>query len=757
MAIRMTGLISGMDTESIVKQLMDAHKLKNKKTTDKKELLTWKQEKWKDLNAKLYKLYQEDISKMRLQSSYMTKKVTSSNEDLVTVTGNTNAPEGSHSLTIDQLASSQYVTGGVLGSSVTTSTKLKDLGMTSTSGNNSVITITNGDKSRELIVTDNTTLGDFLNACKETGLNASYDTAQKRIFISSKASGLDNKFSITTGEISSHASISLNTIKNYVNYSGLTAAEQGKVYDAIQLLEGKSAAEIDGLYTKAENGTKSTDPAEQKAIDAVTTLRDLVIKKAEKDVKASATKEVKDEIINTLISSYGDPDEATLTALETEIQAEIAAKKLPADTDVTATAKERYKKNQAVLDDIKAQVASKIDDGKLTVPEDKTREEYINETAQTSYDKLTQADKTKLFDNMVAKKLGTEESQTKIQDTYDSNIESYKNGLLTDSEGLVAQMKIYAQNSAIINDSSANNLSKLKLGEIDGSAVTAATTNDMTVVEAMDSKITLDGAELTASTNIITANGLTITLKGKTQGETISLSVNNNTQGIYDMVKNFVKNYNAILKEMNTLYNAASTRGYDPLSDDERESMTDDQIEKWETKIKDSILRRDSTLGTVRDAMRSSLQTSVEVDGKKYSLASYGIQTSTIYTENGLLHIFGDKEDATYSDREDKLMKAIEEDPDTVMQVLSGISKNLYDTMAEKMSAIPNLRSALTFYNDKEMDKLQTQYKERMSKDEKKLKALEDKYYKQFSAMETAMAKLQKQQSALSGLLGNTN
>ena len=49
------------------------------------------------------------------------------------------------------------------------------------------------------------------------------------------------------------------------------------------------------------------------------------------------------------------------------------------------------------------------------------------------------------------------------------------------------------------------------------------------------------------------------------------------------MVKEFVKNYNAILKEMNELYDAPSSRGYDPLSDDEMEAMTDSQIEEWET------------------------------------------------------------------------------------------------------------------------------------------------------------------------------
>ncbi|MDF2524745.1 MAG: flagellar hook-associated 2 domain protein, partial [Clostridiales bacterium] len=197
-------------------------------------------------------------------------------------------------------------------------------------------------------------------------------------------------------------------------------------------------------------------------------------------------------------------------------------------------------------------------------------------------------------------------------------------------------------------------------------------------------------------------------------------------------------------------------KGYDPLSDDEKEAMTDDQIEKWETKIKDSVLRRDSTLGSLLDVMKTSMMKSVEVDGSSYSLSSYGIQTSKDYSEKGLLHIYGNKEDAVYSANEDKLMKALKEDPDTVMKVLSEISKNLYDVMNDKMSSITNVRSALTFYNDKTMAEQQSRYARQISVLEDKLIDTENKYYKQFAAMESAMAKMQSQSNALAGMLGTS-
>ena len=96
-------------------------------------------------------------------------------------------------------------------------------------------------------------------------------------------------------------------------------------------------------------------------------------------------------------------------------------------------------------------------------------------------------------------------------------------------------------------------------------------------------------------------------------------------------------------------------------------------------------------------------------------------------------------------------MTAIEEDPDLVMQVFTGIVTNVYNAVNDKMKAT-SLSSALTVYNDKQMTKLQTQYEKDLKKLESRLQDIEDRYYKQFSAMETALAKINSQSSYLSGL-----
>ena len=89
------------------------------------------------------------------------------------------------------------------------------------------------------------------------------------------------------------------------------------------------------------------------------------------------------------------------------------------------------------------------------------------------------------------------------------------------------------------------------------------------------------------------------------------------------MIRGFVKEYNEILGELNDAYNADSARGYEPLTDEERDAMTEEQIKKWEDKIKGSLLRRDDTLSGLLNVMKTTMQGTATYDGKTYSLATF--------------------------------------------------------------------------------------------------------------------------------------
>ncbi|MCR5324657.1 MAG: flagellar filament capping protein FliD [Lachnospiraceae bacterium] len=279
----------------------------------------------------------------------------------------------------------------------------------------------------------------------------------------------------------------------------------------------------------------------------------------------------------------------------------------------------------------------------------------------------------------------------------------------------------------------------------------AENSSQVAVVAASDANIILNGARISSSTNTINANGLKLELVGTTnEGSPISLTVGNDVDEVYDKIKDFVKSYNELLTSMYEQYTAKSAKDYHMLSEDEKEAMSDEEVKLWEDKIKSSLLRNDTTLNTLMSTFRAAMQETTEVDGKTYALSSFGIGTG-VYTEHGLLHIDGDKDDGTYADKTDKLKKALEDDPEGTAKALSQIMSKFYNTLTERMS-VSTISSALTFYNDKQIKSQTDDYDKQIKNWETKLKDMEDRYYKQFSTMESSMAKLQSQQQQMANM-----
>ena len=274
--------------------------------------------------------------------------------------------------------------------------------------------------------------------------------------------------------------------------------------------------------------------------------------------------------------------------------------------------------------------------------------------------------------------------------------------------------------------------------------------------EAVDSKILVNGAEYISGSNKILVNGMTINATQVSNGA-ITVTTAMDTNGIYDMVKNFYKEYNDIINDLTSSYNAVSAKGYEPLSDDEKESMTDDQIEKWEKKIKDSLFRRDDTLGGVMNTITAAIEQGVKIDGKTYHGTTFGIATlgflKSETNKQNAFHIDGDKDDSVTSAKTDKLRAAIEENPELVSQFMNGLATNVYDALTKKMSST-SLRSAYTLYNDKAMKEEQKDLESTIKDWDKKIKNYEDYWYKKFTEMEKSMTKLNSQTSQLTQLLG---
>lgn len=282
--------------------------------------------------------------------------------------------------------------------------------------------------------------------------------------------------------------------------------------------------------------------------------------------------------------------------------------------------------------------------------------------------------------------------------------------------------------------------------------------NGAVKMDGTDAKIRLNGATYTNNTNEFKINGLSITataVTGDGDSNAITVTTATDTQAIYDKVKDFLTEYNTLINEMTKMYNADSAKDYEPLTDDEKSEMSDTEIQKWEKKIKDSLLRRDTTLDTVMSAMTSAMSKTYDVNGKTYGFSSFGIHTlgflNSPKNEQNAFHIDGDEDDSNTSGNEDKLMAAIKDDPDGVIGFLKQMTSGLYSAIDAKMKST-SLSSAYTVYNDKEMKTQKSELAKTIKKWEQKANDQEDYYYKKFAQMEKALTQMQSQTQNITGL-----
>lgn len=857
MAIRLSGMTSGLDTDSIVKAMVSSYTTRKEKYQKAQTKLEWTQDAWKSLNTKVYSLY-SNISNLRFSTAYNLKKTSVSDTTKATVKAGSGAPSGTQSLKIKQMAKAGYMTGAEIKAD-SEKTTLAQLGYT---GGDAKLEVKMGDETKSITLSASSTMNDVVKELRNAGLDANYDSSYKRFYISSKKTGVANDFTITGsnidgasalyslgiaygGEKTTTGTYTSNPYDEYAalhgasddetkakieaavtSYNNLTTdaakmnAQSKNLMNAVNY--GYSYAALQDIYEKLD-ANKAGDSDKLKLLEKLGSSRDGAVISKNGDSYDTYTKTtLTDTAGHTLYkyidsdnnshyiaavndtdkhtTSYYDVTESTRTAYTDADGKELEAAHIDHSDDMTTltVGGKTYKKDET---DGKYYTADKTDS--ITVSQ---KTEYtiaadaVNKTgmesASAAYDTIIKSmdEKTKssydealasvqAFENSKDEVLGSDDkysvaSLTKaIQNAYADNgkeaveqllagngnepgFVNKANALEKDAEDntkkaadsnivkeLASKQKDSAEYTQALNDllDRVNTAYTLKNKALFNSQVKK--------VAGQDSEIELNGVKYTGDSNSYSINGLTIEALAETGDSAISITTSTDTQGVYDKVKDFLTEYNNIINEMTKLYNADSAGSYEPLTDDEKDQMSDKEIEKWETKIKDSLLRRDSTLGSVMTAMQTAMMSSVEIGGKKYSLSSFGISTlgflNAAENEQNAYHIDGDEDDANTSGKTDKLMAAINDDPDTVMQFMQQLSTNLYSAIGDKMKST-DLSSAFTIYNDKQMKTEYTNYTKTIKEWEKKISDREDYYYNKFTQMESAMTKLNSTQSSIS-------
>ncbi len=489
-------------------------------------------------------------------------------------------------------------------------------------------------------------------------------------------------------------------------------------------------------------------------------------------------------------TTSGAAKEFSLTAGDSEGFDALSKLGLVSFTDVDGeetTELKRYREYAADDFDAAVEAVERFESAKWTVDSYTSSLTNAVKSANDSIKSLTESNEKlqKQLDELKAEDYDTEEAfseaQNKLQKQIDDNntklaeqqaIVDENQPLLDNPDAL--QAKIDELNAAIraeietdINDEI--NIAKDIVSRYDSGIL--SNSSDSARIVGKDAIIKLNGATFTSNTNSFSINGLNINATSTTvttevdengniveKDNAVTINTAVDTEGIYNKIKSMLSAYNEMISYIDGLYYADSADGYEPLTDDEKEAMTEKQIEDWEEKIKESLLRRDATLGSLSSSLRTEfLSFSLTVNGKSYSLSSLGIGTGGYFTtdkENrSVLHIDGDADDSVTSGNADKLMAAISEDPDAVIEYFQKLSQNIYNTLGKKMST-SSLSSAFTIYNDKQMSSQYSEYQSKIDDWEERLDKYEESYYQKFSAMETALSKLQSQQTALSSMLG---
>lgn len=881
MAIRLSGMASGLDTDSIVQALVSSYSYKKSKYEKAQTKLGWTQEAWKSLNTKVYSLY-SNVSNLRFSTAYSLKKTSVSDSTKASVKAASGAPNGTQTLKITNTAKAGYLTGEQINAS-SSSTTLAQLGYT---GGDAKINVNTKDGTKSITLSATSTMSDVEKQLKEAGLNASYDSTYKRFYISAKDTGADNDFTLTganTGGATALYKLGIavgtstsNPYSQYDSlYGGSDAATQQKIENAVAAYKSSSSniekytaqsnnllnaitygtayADVQDFYrslsgTKTESGA-DIDTAKLETLAKLGSGRDsaIITKNSDGTYTTYSKTTAKDADGNTVYKSedgkYISVEERytnggktykknsdgayvnvsdendTYSGDTADLKKTVTYKKVSESKSYVSGSDadtKTYTKNSDDTYTCDGKTYTKRDDGKyyaegeaadskngVTITE---KIEYTSSTAISGAEAAADAYKD-ITKNIDEKALSTYSSNlstvTAFESTKDTSLTSsdeytiagltsdihdaYNKGgkdavsnLIagngTDSEAYAAKVaalttSISSEQTKLDNNKLVKELAAIKdttsseyQTALKNMVETVNSAHDLSSnaqyntkakkVEGEDAEIWLNGVQYTGSSSTFTINNLTIDALATTGNDEISITTSTDTQGIYDKVKDFLTEYNNIINEMTKLYNADSSKGYDPLTDDEKDSMSDKEIEKWETKIKDSLLRNDTTLSGVMSAMTTAMSQAVEINGKKYSLSSFGIHTlgylNAADNEQNAYHIDGDEDDTNTSGNADKLMTAISEDPDTVMQFMQQVTTNLYNAIGDKMKST-TLSSAFTIYNDKQMATQYTDYTKLIKEWETKISDKEDYYYKKFSSMESALVKLNSTQSSLSG------
>jgi len=319
------------------------------------------------------------------------------------------------------------------------------------------------------------------------------------------------------------------------------------------------------------------------------------------------------------------------------------------------------------------------------------------------------------------------------------------------STGVKATFDAITQRFTLTNSKTGVN-SKINIVNKSGEDVLAKMNLGATSATGLNANVSYNGAPSASfETNSFTIEGVNFQLKetaGATYPMNVNVSIEQDTDKIFDTIKSFVDKYNEVIDKVNKKTTEQRYRDFQPLTEEQKKEMKDTEIEDWEKRAKSGLLRNDAALNSAIGEFRSLLMKPVTgvTPGAYDMLSDIGISTSQpgnkfAFSENGKLYI-----------DEAKLKNALSANPDQVSDLFTkGYGESMYQAANKSLSKLTKMAGNGTSLVDSSTLGLQiTDLDRRIDVANSKLKDYEDRYYIQFSKLESALTKMQEQQSWLS-------
>lgn len=706
----------------MVKKLMDANRIPLTKLNQQKTTLTWQRDAYRAVNTKISD-FRNVAFDMKLSSSFSNRKAVSDADDAISVSGTATATEGVYQIQVKQVAETAKLTSsGPVGakSKSGVDTKLQELGLTA----GTTLTIAGEKGSATVTVKKDDTLDTLVrsinNKANSTGVRVSYDATLDHFFFSSTGTGSAAKVDLQSDDGS--------LINNVFKLATPNTVTGSKAFtDATTPIKSDLGA-TQTLRIAYDGKTKDF------TVDTSTSINSLINDINNSDFGKTGVKAYLDAD-NKL--AFSNPDSSkSITFADPNGDADNIVDILGLTSTTTNTNTNTRTGNLSTgtvtfADGVTTKINDKYTtDQKLRIAYDGIKVDFtVNATTQ----------------------IGSLIDQINSSDIGKKGVTAY-----LDANNKLAFTTPDSSKSITITDETSDG--KNVVDDLGMSSPTVKTRTTLgTVNSGKDAIIEYNGVQGTYSTNTFSINGLNFTAK-KVMSAATNITVSQDTDAIYDKIKNFVDKYNEMIGSVNTTLDEKKYSNYAPLTDEQRSSMKEDEITQWEAKAKSGLLRNDQMISSALNGFRLALSSDVAglPSGDIKKLSQIGITTGT-YSEKGKLYI-----DPT------ALKKAIAEHPDEVAALFTATdggnkASNTSDGLATRLveqadNLMANLKTkagtASSVDTTYTMGKNLKDFDKRISTLTTKLDDMETKYYNQFSAMEKYINQMNAQSAYMSQQFG---